>query len=114
MNFRSSKSIELELFTDDVVKIVSVGAASASLEYRCKAKPGSWIFSAAVGTIQNFSIVSLNLTGLGPESTEDGKVILETLLIEFFINGQRRSSYMKNPYKEIKLLHPYTRIVWAT
>jgi hypothetical protein len=114
MNLRPGNSKELELFIDDVVRIDSVGKASALLEYRCSAKPGSWIFGMIVDTIRHFSIVSLDLTGLGPQSTADGEVILETLLIEFFINGQRRSSYMKNPYKEIELHHPYPRIVWST
>ena len=89
VNLRPGNSNELELLTDDVVKIDSVGKASALLEYCCSVKPGSWIFGTAIDTIRNFSIVSLDLTGLSPESTADGKVILETLLIEFLINGQR-------------------------
>ena len=112
VNVKDGKKKELGLFTTGTCQINEAPYSKAILEYRCKVMPGEWIFGADVNNIKNFSMVSLDLTGIKSNATDDSMILLETITIEFFINGQRKSTYMNSPYKQVKIHDPGTTIKW--
>lgn len=112
VNMKDGKKKGLGLYTTGTCQISEAPYKKAILEYKCEVMQGEWIFGADVNNIKNFSIVSLDLTGIKSNTTVDSMILLETITIEFFINGERKSTYMKSHYKQVKIHDPGTTIRW--
>lgn len=102
----------LGLFTSSAVRLDPVGRESIRLAYQAEANAGSWIFGVSASSIESFSMRAVDLTGLQESAAADGKLLLESVSVKFFINGKRRSSFLATPYREVDALSPGTTLQW--